>query len=103
MGTCLLPRVPEPPPRISRRVVERRQLGRNQQTLRVLQVRQASKPRARFRLSVISAANYIKQSPGHAGALFSQLNSACLLSFPSRRLEASVSIHDFGFRLQPVI
>ena len=34
LGARLLPQVPEPPPRLPRRLVERRQLGRSQQALR---------------------------------------------------------------------
>ncbi len=40
LGARLLPEIQQPPPRISRRLVERRQLGRDQQALRRLQIRQ---------------------------------------------------------------
>jgi len=43
LGTCLLPQIQQSPPRISPGLVERRELGRDQQAIRGLQ----GAPRAR--------------------------------------------------------
>ena len=51
LGARLLPEIQQPPSRISRGLVERHQLGRNQQTLRQLQIRQVL-PRARASASL---------------------------------------------------